>query len=253
MKHLTIKALLYVLAGVTLAGVASAMLLFTFQSQRINSTFDSIVNVDEALLGQLQEMYAQGLQTEQATRNVVLNPADKTARKNYEAADTKFRKALQTAQGLAKDAMAEGLRPLPGLWDEGAALKAEVMTLAGDGKVQAATELLNTKETQKWRDIKAVIQKAIETQGKKSVAAYESYKAEAKSSFWFVLGAGLALLAGMAILLALGGRMILNPLNKDSGLRPLPGRGPALTSACWAISPANSRRWPTPWRPWPPR
>jgi methyl-accepting chemotaxis protein len=98
MKHMTIKALLYVLGGLTLAGFAALLLLFFLQSQRVASTFEHMINVEEALLGQLQEMYAQGLQTEQATRNVVLNPTDKTAQKNYEIANDKFKAALATAQ-----------------------------------------------------------------------------------------------------------------------------------------------------------
>jgi len=211
-KRLTIKSLLSILGGLTLAGFAAALLLFWFQSQRVGSTFENIINVEEALLGQLQDMYAQGLQTEQATRNVVLNPSDKTARKNYEDANDKFKKSLQTAQGLARGPMAENLKPLSGLWEEAGALKTEVMALAVEGKAQPAIELLNTRETKKWREVKAIIQKALDEQGKKSKAAYEAYKIEDKRSFLIVLLSGLGFLAGMAVLLAYGGRMILAPL-----------------------------------------
>jgi methyl-accepting chemotaxis protein len=126
--------LLSVLAIAALAGFLSTVALFTYNSRRVSSTFESILNVDEALLGHLQEMYAQGLQTEQATRNVVLNPTDKKARDNYEAAHSKFRKGLEAATSLAKGAMQEELRKLAPLWEEGHALKSEVMTLAVDGR-----------------------------------------------------------------------------------------------------------------------
>lgn len=49
--------------------------------------------MDEALLVHLQDMYAQGLQTGQAARNVLLNPADEKAKANYDAADANFRKS----------------------------------------------------------------------------------------------------------------------------------------------------------------
>ncbi|MDR3640819.1 MAG: methyl-accepting chemotaxis protein [Humidesulfovibrio sp.] len=211
---MTIKALLIILGCVTIAGFCSSLALFTLQSEHIDSTFGNIINVEEALLGQLQEMYAQGLQTEQATRNVVLNPTDKTARENYDKADAKFSTALETAQQLAKDSMAEALKPLPNLWREGGALKAEVMALGVDGKAQAATDLLNTKETKKWREIKTVIQKAIEEQGKESKASYDAYKASEKTSFQVVLSTGFVMLAAMAVLLLLGGKMILRPLRE---------------------------------------
>ncbi|MBI5518725.1 MAG: methyl-accepting chemotaxis protein [Desulfovibrio sp.] len=212
MKRMTIKALLFVLGGVTLAGFAATLLLFFLQSQRVGNTFEDIINVEEALLGQLQEMYAQGLQTEQATRNVVLNPTDKTAQKNYVNAHEKFKKALETAQRLAKGPMGQSLSALPPMWDEAHALKTEVMNAAMEGKPQAATELLNTRETKKWREIKDVIQKAIDEQSKKSKAAYESYKAQEQRSFWIVLSLGFVMLVGMAVLLIFGARMILVPL-----------------------------------------
>jgi len=226
MKRLTIKALLFVLGGVTLAGFAAMLLLFFLQSQRVGSTFEHMINVEEALLGQLQEMYAQGLQTEQATRNVVLNPTDKTARKNYDTADEKFKTALATAQKLSQGPMAEGLAPLTDMWDQAHALKAEVMAQAVAGNAQAATEILNTRETRKWREVKDVIQKAIAEQSKKSKAAYEAYKVEDKASLRTVMMIGVALLVGTALLLLFGGRMILAPLRniRDFALCQAEGR-----------------------------
>ncbi|HWR04171.1 MAG TPA: methyl-accepting chemotaxis protein [Humidesulfovibrio sp.] len=212
MKRLTIKALLVILGVVTIAGFAATLLLFTLQSQRTGKTFENIINVEEALLGQLQEMYAQGLQTEQATRNVVLNPVDKKARENYQAADAKFLKALQAAQGLATGSMAKDLSGLPAQWTEAGALKAEVMSLAVEGKGDAATALLNTKETKKWREVKDIIQKAIDEQSKKSKATYDAYKEQDRKSFQLMLGLGLALIIGMSVLLVFGARMILGPL-----------------------------------------
>ena len=197
MRRMTIKALLAILGGVTIAGFVTTLILFTLQSRHISGAFENIINVEEALLGQLQEMYAQGLQTEQATRNVVLNPADKTARANYEKADEKFKKALDKAQQLATGPMAESLKPLPQLWSDSGTLKTEVMSLAGDGKIQQATDLLNTRETKVWREIKAVIQRDIEEQAKQSKTTYAEYKTGERFTFWAVLALGAVLLAAM--------------------------------------------------------
>jgi hypothetical protein len=38
----------------------------------------------------LSNMYAQGLQSEQATRNVLLNPSDNKAKDNYKKANSDF-------------------------------------------------------------------------------------------------------------------------------------------------------------------
>jgi methyl-accepting chemotaxis protein len=113
--------------------------------------------------------------------------------------------------------MAEGLGPLTALWDEAHALKAEVMAQAIAGNAQAAAEILNTRETKKWREVKDVIQKSIAAQSKKSKAAYEAYKVADTASLRTVMGLGFALLVGMALLLVCAGRMILLPLRNIRG------------------------------------
>ncbi|SNR76436.1 methyl-accepting chemotaxis protein [Humidesulfovibrio mexicanus] len=226
MKRLTIKTLLLLLGAVTLAGFASSLLLFSLQSKRTAATFEHIINVEEALLLNLQEMYAQGLQTEQATRNVVLNPGDTKAEENHNAADVKFRKALEAAQKRSTGDMATKLSALPALWDQSHALKTEVMALAKAGKAQEATELLNTRETKLWRAVKEVVQTAIADQAKKSKTAYEDYKTMDAGIFRNVLLLGLVLMASMACLLYLGGRMVLTPLGniRDFATRQSQGR-----------------------------
>jgi len=212
LKRINIKMLLSILAVTALAGFLSTMALFIYNSRRVSSTFEYILNVEEAILSNLQDMYAQGLQTEQATRNVVLNPTDKKARQNYDAANEKFHKALEAATALSKGGMQEELRKLAPLWEEGHALKTEVMDKAGEGQGQAAIELLNTKETKKWREIKDVIQKQTGEQAKKSAASYASYQADEKKMFWIFAVVGVVMLLLMAAVLLFGARLILRPL-----------------------------------------
>jgi methyl-accepting chemotaxis protein len=225
-KHLTIKSLLTILAAITLLGFAATLILFTLQNSRVTATFERIVNVEEALLGQLQEIYAQGLQTEQATRNVLLNPADQKAQDNYAKADGQFRKALDTALSLAKGAMLDEMKKIGPLWEEGAGLKKQVMDLAQDGKPQSAVELLNSQETKKWREAKAIIQKLIDEQAKVSKASFDSYKDGERRWYWSIVLAGALLMAGMAVLLWCGANMILKPLNaiRDFALCQAEGR-----------------------------
>ena len=212
MKRLSIKILLILLACSAFAGFATTISLFLYNSHRVSSTFESILNVEEALLGDLQEMYAQGLQTEQATRNVVLNPTDKKARDNYEAAHKKFLKALETATALAKGSMLAELQKLPSLWEQGNVLKKNVMTLAAEGKEAEAIALLNTQETKKWREIKDVIQKQLAEQEKQSAAAYADYKAGESSMLQVVVVVGVVMLVLMVLALLVCARLILKPL-----------------------------------------
>jgi methyl-accepting chemotaxis protein len=110
----------------------------------------------QALGFTVSEMQSQGLQTEQAIRNVILNPGDGKAMANYKKASEDFmnlhKEAVTTAAGI-KD-YAQSLGKLPAMWQEGAAIKEEVIRLAKEGKQDAAVDLLVKKETPKWREIK---------------------------------------------------------------------------------------------------
>ncbi|HEY4743228.1 MAG TPA: methyl-accepting chemotaxis protein [Desulfuromonadaceae bacterium] len=110
----------------------------------------------QALGFTVSEMQAQGLQTEQAVRNVILNPTDGTAMANYKKASEDFLKLHKEATTIAADLKdyAQRLGKLPALWQEGTAIKEEVIRLAQEGRQDEAVALLVAKETPKWREIK---------------------------------------------------------------------------------------------------
>ena len=67
------------------------------------ATFDKYLANEGALAETFAEMLAQGLQSEQAVRNVLLNPSDATAAKNYSAAVESVTTAIAKATRLSKD------------------------------------------------------------------------------------------------------------------------------------------------------
>lgn len=180
MQRLTIKSLLVLLTAITLAGCSALVCMLLLSASKAENAFQHIVGVEEAISSHLQEMYSQGLQTEQGTRNVLLNPTDKTARDNYNAADEKFRKALSTVKQMATGQILEGLQPLEKMWKEADTMKVEVMVLASEGRLPEATTLLTTKETKLWREIKSTIQKVMELQAQRSRQVYAEYKADVR-------------------------------------------------------------------------
>ncbi|KAB0670619.1 methyl-accepting chemotaxis protein [Oryzomonas sagensis] len=128
-----------------------------------NERFELYADKYQTLGSTVGEMQAQGLQAEQAIRNVILNPGDDKALANYKKASAEFLKlhkeATATAAGI-KD-YAKRLEQVPPLWQEAAVIKDEIIRLARDGKQPEAIELLVQKETPQWRRIKDRI---IETQ-----------------------------------------------------------------------------------------
>jgi len=212
MHRLTIKRLLFILGVLVTVSFAATVAFFLVFSSQAAKTFEEIIGVEEKLLAQYQEMYGQGLQTEQATRNLVLNPGDKTARENYDAADGKFKKALELALGLATGQAKAEIASLPGQWDQAHALKLEIQSLAASGQEVQAKELLNTKETKSWREIRSILLTRIEAQSKQSQAAYAAHQSAAERFTLIIVIFGTGMSLALALALWWAGRRILIPL-----------------------------------------
>jgi methyl-accepting chemotaxis protein len=145
-----------------LVGGISALLLCLSLAASVNgirsmsSGFATFVERDQAISLALKDMYAQGLQSEQATRNILLNPSDEKAAKNYQQAMEDFQKAYGIVAAKSADlpeAKAE-VEQVMAVWKEAAALRQQVQSLAKEGKGPDALQLLIKEETPKWRQVK---------------------------------------------------------------------------------------------------
>ena len=138
------------------------MLVVLYGIKSLNSTSESMINFidgDQSLLLALTNMYAQGLQSEQATRNVLLNPTDKKAKENYKQAHVDFLIQIEIAKKSVKDKTEElnDIDKILSIWEEIDVLKKGVQDLAVAGDQEGGKELLNTKETKIWRELKGVL------------------------------------------------------------------------------------------------
>jgi methyl-accepting chemotaxis protein len=120
-------------------------------------------------------MYAQGLQTGQAIRNIILDPANPRAYKNLEAAQQEFVQHLQAAQKLVADAGETAvLGDFEKRWSANTTLKNRIRDLAKGGQPADAVAILNKEETPSWRDIKDILLKRADEQ---ATAVAQSKKA----------------------------------------------------------------------------
>ncbi|MBK7258280.1 MAG: HAMP domain-containing protein [Ignavibacteriae bacterium] len=146
-------------AVVTIVFASALVWMIRAQSGIIARTQDRASH-GEVLMLQYSNLYAGGLQTGQATRNVILNPTDTKARANFETAATEIHTALGTVGKVLRtyepDSSAKLVRieKLLQLWQEDLALQQEAQQLAIGGKPADAVQLINKKETALWRDIK---------------------------------------------------------------------------------------------------
>ncbi|WP_428559001.1 MAG: methyl-accepting chemotaxis protein [Solidesulfovibrio sp. DCME] len=168
---------------------------------------DTIATVDGPLLFHIQNVYAQGLQTEQATRNVLLNPADGKARDNFTKADQEFRQALAAATGLAQGEIARRLSIVLPKWDMSHALKLKVMDMALSGETQKAVDVLNGEETPLWREIKNTVLGCVAAQqeaSKANLAAIEAGEAQVFRMFLIMAVVSVTLLVVLIAVLVRG-------------------------------------------------
>lgn len=149
----------FVFAGLATILLLTAMLISYRGMKGTNERFDRFSDKYQALALSVSEMHTQGIQSEQAVRNVILNPSDEKALSNYKKASEEFLGLLKEAARIAAGVREYGkqLDKLPSMWQENSALKEEIIKLAREGKQADSIEMLVKKETPKWREIKALI------------------------------------------------------------------------------------------------
>jgi methyl-accepting chemotaxis protein len=207
MRHISLKWLLMTLGIASVIGAGLTLVLLSMQQNRMVDHLDTISAVDGPLLFHLQDIYAQGLQTEQAVRNVILNPKDQTARDNFASADKQFRESLAAASKLAQGDMARILNGLLSQWEISHALKNKLMDMAAAGDTQRIVSMLNAEETPQWRAIKKTALECIEKQkevSKANIKAIEVGEAAVFRMFIGMAGGSVALLLALVYLLLRG-------------------------------------------------
>ncbi len=203
---MNIKKLLLVvgIANAVVLGVILA--LFIVHNGKVKSRTEKMINIDQALLLNLNDMYAQGLQTGQATRNVLINPNDEKAKSNYKEAHEIFIKANDAAIKLSSGKMQEEMKKIKSIWEEDHKLIPEVQGLAGSGKRDEAIALLTQKEASKWREVRSsLLEMMKEQKGKFKEKLGEDEKA---------MRSGTTLLIAIILLSLIGFSAFLFIINK---------------------------------------
>jgi methyl-accepting chemotaxis protein len=163
---MSVRKLLTFLCAANALALAIILLLSFLSSSAVKTSINKMVNRDQTLLLALNDMYAQGLQTGQATRNLLINPKDAQARENFKKASEEFGRSQELAGSLATGATSERLNTLKALWEEDQRLKREAQTLATTHRGDEAGRLLADKETPKWRELKNLLLDSINDQKK---------------------------------------------------------------------------------------
>ena len=180
---------------------------------RTQHDFNRYIGVEQAVVTGLSEMYAQGLQSGQALRNILLDPANRTAYTNFDAAQSAFAQAhtatLASARGTAFEADVQALLALR---NHQFAAQQQVQALAQSDASQAVA-LLNTQETPAWRALRSALLQQLETA--RTAAATANAATQAQAQRMQLLAAALALVAAVAALALTG--VMLRTLRRELG------------------------------------
>jgi len=157
---------------IPLFAISFAFLLLVFYSiSALNKTTDatvSFIDGDQKLLLALSNMYAYGLQSEQSTRNIILNPTYNKSKENLEKAHQDFINQIKLGKlsiNITEDENIK-LNSVLELWNELHSLKEKIKELAISDRHSEAINLLNNDESNKWRELKEILIQAIDKKQK---------------------------------------------------------------------------------------
>jgi methyl-accepting chemotaxis protein len=160
---------------------------------RTQSDFDAYLSSDQAVVTQLQELYAQGLQSGQAVRNIVLNPADQQAVQNLRGARDAYNSAYADVRRRVQGtALEDAVGKLQALRTAQSSEQDKVVVLASQDQ-QAATAALKANETPAWRELRGALLQQLQAAREAAQASHEATRSAAQRMQWW--SAGLALLA----------------------------------------------------------
>ncbi|MDD2741688.1 MAG: methyl-accepting chemotaxis protein [Rhodocyclaceae bacterium] len=198
-SNFKVRTQMLILVSSTIA-LFVASILFAFSSMKDSERrVDAFIEHDYALLAAFNAMYAQGLQSGQAMRNIILDPENRKAYDNLALAVKDFDAAYAQADTLAAHGpYGEKLKQIKTLQQKGLLARQQVMDHVKEKRSDLAGQSLNSQETPAWRNLKKQLLETIELLDKDIAAKkaqLDSDNAKGRQN--------TAIIAGIAILISL--------------------------------------------------
>ena len=182
---------------------------------RIQGDFSRYIGTDQAVGSGLSQMYAQGLQSGQALRNILLDPANGKAYENLDAANKAYDTAAQKTLRLAQSTpLAAEVAALEALRAAQAQVQGQVRDLARSD-VTAAMALLNAQETPAWRKLRAGLLAQMESSAKNEALVHQETTARAQQMRTVALALTVLALVAAVVLGAIMVRTVGRELGGD--------------------------------------
>jgi methyl-accepting chemotaxis protein len=221
---MSIRKLFLLGSAIILLALAGILAVFIISNNNMLKTTEKMINVDQALLVNLDEMYAMGALSEVSLRSVIV-VGDETAYKNLKTYIADFEGLYGASNNLAKGSYKEKLAAFKQVWDETAKLKMEIADLARGGNKDEAIKLLIEKETPKWRSFKKMFTELSEAQKKNFKQELKNYEQTSKTNSTIMLTVILAMIAAVIGFFLLLVKKIIIPIGDMATLSHELGAG----------------------------
>lgn len=157
LNQLSLNARLWLLGLVSALGVAVLAISSVWHASQTKEVLLGFVDNKIALSRSANTTYAQGLQMGQALRNILLDPSNKKAYDNFNAANEAFNKEADKLTSLISKSSGDRdiATRLPSnirIWQP---IQSQILELIKDGKGTAAMSMLINQETPAWRVVRA--------------------------------------------------------------------------------------------------
>ncbi len=164
LSRLKITTRLALAFGLIVIGFGIAVAIALAGLHRNSQMVGEYFHGNQTRLTAYQHMYADGLLSGVALRNLVLKPKLQKPYKVVPAAIRRFedyrRQALEASQD--RPALLDELAAIYGFWEKSRDAKQQVLELMRQGKVAEATELLRKVEHPNWQQVRIRLQKLID-------------------------------------------------------------------------------------------
>jgi methyl-accepting chemotaxis protein len=225
LENVNMTGKLALLSAIALGGLAAVAGAAYVQGSHAQASIGKMAGADLAVVIDLNHLYASGLQTGQATRTLLLDPNDRSAKANYDDSHRAFVETLDRLVRIAPQATRARLEEVRRLWEQDHSLKLEVHRNARDGRPEDAAALLVEKETPLWRGLRKKILELLDEQKDQFAQERDRQVAAFRERRAFVATVAVLsalLLVGLSVVI---GRNITGPLAQAIGFAERIARG----------------------------
>ncbi|MBL8429441.1 MAG: methyl-accepting chemotaxis protein [Dechloromonas sp.] len=214
---LKVRSQLLLLAGVSLTLFAVALLVALFALQASQSRFHEYIARDAVRLAAFNSMYAQGLQSGQALRNIMLDPTKRTSYDNLDKALAEFKAALHTAKetSTARPDLAAMVAKFDDLANTQRAAREAVLADVAASRFEEAKTRLNKEETVAWRALRQALLDGIALLDREAKQTQEQLAAESNSKKTQIIAVAVVAVLAMLFISVAIARNLLRQLGGE--------------------------------------